>query len=198
MPSKLKILTWIAVIMVIFSFSKGDPAPVVPAIPQELPSPTSATEVVEEKIIIRELWVNRTIDIINQINVTNTTIKTITVYEAMDMTPHQQQSLMNMKPDVCFTAGCSDGFDKCKREALGILELKGPKFRETFGTGYNPFHKVNDTLACLERELDGSVVFDGDYWYVTIPFNFSYINETAVRNGTLKIFRDQIKLRRIE
>ena len=141
---------------------------------------------IEDKI----RWINRTF------NKTNIIEKVVFNYTVMDLTVVQQKALLNMNPKVCFTSGCSDGFDKCKRKALSIMELKGPKFRESFGSGYDPFLKENDSLAVFEI-IDNAIDLNGTYWYITVPAVWQYINETVIRNGTFRVNRSNIRIRRI-
>jgi len=199
----INILIVLALFFYIMSFDKPAPKTNPPIVPTSMAITTTSTTispVLNYSAIKDQIrWINRTVYDIIEINITNIThIKNIT-YETMNMTGIQQKSLRNMKPDQCFTAGCSDGFDKAKRECLSILDLKAPKFRETFGTGYDPFLTNNDSQACFLYDPDeGSIPLNGTYWYVTVPYIYQYINETVVRNGTYKIIREEIKIRRID
>jgi len=180
--------------------------------PPEPPSPSSSTvssSTHTPQIIVmnRTYWTNKTniINITVYDNVTVINQKNITAYYTLNLTAFQQQQLMNLKPDRCFTTGCSDGFDKAKREMLSILELKGPKFRETFGTGYDPFFKVNDSQAVFNIYSDAVgdyLNLNGSYWYLTIPGQYQYINESMLNqtlylNITYRVDRNNIKIRRI-
>lgn len=197
----INIMIGLTLFLIILSFPKGEPKAEEPIVPTSISTTSvTSTTIPEAQILnyseIKEIivWINRT-RIINVTNVTNVINYT---YETMNLTAYQQKELMNMRPNQCFTAGCSDGFDKAKRECLAIVDLKAPKFRESFGTGYDPFMHDNRSLVSFYYDYeDRSIPLNGSFWYVTIPFNYSYINETVVRNGTFNLFRDQIKLRRI-
>ena len=194
----------LALFLYILSYPKGETkeAPKIEKPPVNVT--TTTTTIPEAEILnyseVKEQirWINRTVYNIVELNITNVTNIVNITYETMNITGIQQKELMNMKPDQCFTGGCSDGFDKAKRECLAILELKAPKYRETFGSGYDPFRSENESQATfLYNKSEGYIPLNGTFWYVTVPFSWEYINETTVRNGTLKIERELIKLRRV-
>lgn len=199
----INIMIGLILFLILLSFPKGEPkqSPIEPTSTSSTFLVTTSSTIPQAQILnyseIKDKirWINRT----RFINITNVTNIVNITYETMNMSGYQQKLLMNMKPDRCFTAGCSDGFDKAKREALAILDLKAPKFKESFGTGYDPFMQNNISQAVFYYNTkEGYIPLNGTFWYVTIDFNYSYINETVVRNGTFNIIRDQIKLRRIK
>ena len=139
---------------------------------------------INETIIITYLNVTRYLNVtkINQINITKE-------YK-LNISFIQRDLILNLKPNVCHTIGCSDGFDKCKRETLDILEWKKPKFREAWSTGYKTLYqddKEKDSFykfIKLNDSFGSYISLNSSYWKVNHPFNYTILNNLTQYNIT--------------
>lgn len=105
-----------------------------------------------------------------------------TIEYKLNISEIQRDLILNIKPDVCHTIGCSDGFDKAKREVLDILEWQKPKFREAWKTGFQDLYRPkpqNESQAVFlieQRHYGNYVVVDNYYWRLTNDYNETVFN----------------------
>ena len=117
---------------------------------------------------------------INYVNVTRIINKTETIYNIENLTRYitlnvsseQTKALLNMRPVSCSTAPCSHGYSLAKSDCLDILSLKGSRFSEAWGMGYDPFAVEKQRLqeseiACFRRYSDDVILINGSLWYVS-------------------------------
>jgi len=133
----------------------------------------------DTKIII----IYKNVTVINVINETRINVINETIEYKLNISSVQRDLILNLKPDVCHTVGCSDGFDKCKRETLDILEWKKPKFREAWSSGYKYLFmntsKKDDLIQfkLLNDSFSEYFHLNTSFWYVNHPINESvYLN----------------------
>lgn len=196
----LNFLLGAAILLFIMSFNKPAPAP--EAVIAGVTSTTSSTVAPQEisleqyRNLTRTFWINKTVEINKTVTIENR----ITTYEHFNASAVQHKQLINLRPKVCHTTGCSDGYDKCLTDVWDILGLRGSKYRTTFGTGFDPFFRQNTSemiFRVYEDELGEFLTLNGTYWYITIPAVYQLINESDTHNVTVNFTREQIKIRRI-
>lgn len=161
---------------------------------------SASTTTTIEKVVFERRFINVT-KIINVLNITNLThILNETVYYHENLTKVQMKYLKNMKPDTCYTIGCSQGYHKCKVDMFDILSIDQPRFSERPSIGYNPrFERKNNTNHVFPIYNDGLgdyLKINGTYWYMTYGVNYT-LNKTQYNYTDFKFNFDDIKLRRI-
>jgi hypothetical protein len=135
---------------------------------------------------IRLLEINNTKTVYNQ---TCVNVSYVTVYRdkyvihnisfGFNITGRQVKQIKNLKPEICYTIGCSEGYIKCKYDVYDVLGVEHPKFSERPSTGYNPFkEKTNESILVRQDGFGRYLNLSDREWYVmggVKSYNLSFI-----------------------
>jgi len=133
-------------------------------------------------------------------------INYVNINRTLDISPIQRHELYNLKPDLCNSASCSDGFFKCKTELFHIMEFPSIRYSEKWSSNaYQVIKKQEETPQVwlpVRNEGAGSYLrLNSSFWYI-VTVNDSIILYTLkgweedyvyFLNGT-KILRNESEL----
>ena len=136
---------------------------------------------------------------------TTSTIKILeTVYKVeyekinktIDITKLQSIKLQNLKPKKCNNAGCSDGYFKCKADALDILNINHTySFNERMSTGVLDFlYPKEYTDECVPVRYDNFTEYIQMHkvnWYIDVDNENITLHKWSQPNKTVTLNRSQ-------